>query len=203
LSTRTKARQGVVDILYAYDSGNYEAKENYEPYLTNKQLRTNQKQFAINLIKGLFINLNTLDDVIVDNLHKGGVNDFGILTKAILRLGAYEILFSNTDTKIIISEALLVARDIVDDKSIKLINGVLDNLAKNNRITETNNQTQTNDIENKIKISENVETDNKKKKKIKKDKKKKKTKRKKKEKKEKKDKDKDKNHTIKKKKKKA
>jgi len=130
LSTRTKARIGAIEALYAYGSGNSEAKTNYTPYIQKQKLRAKQHDFAISLMEGVFNNLDTIDEEITKHLHSGGIDDFGLLSKAFLRLGVYEILFTNTDTSVIISQSILIGKEILDTQSIKLINGVLDNIAK-------------------------------------------------------------------------
>jgi len=57
-------------------------------------------------------------------------NSIGKVEKAILRLGAYEILVAKTDKAIIINEAVELAKKLADDKSPKFINGVLDALGE-------------------------------------------------------------------------
>ena len=54
----------------------------------------------------------------------------GRVEKAILRLGAYEILVAKTDRAIIINEAVELAKSLADEKSPQFINGVLDAIGK-------------------------------------------------------------------------
>jgi len=130
LSTRTKSRISVVEALYAYGSGNSEARTNYTPYIQKQKLRAKQYDFAVSLMQGVFEHLDEIDEEITKHLHNGGIDDFGILSKAFIRLGAYEIMFSDTDTGVIISQSILIAKELLDQQSIKLINGILDNIAK-------------------------------------------------------------------------
>jgi N utilization substance protein B len=50
--------------------------------------------------------------------------------QALLRLGAYEILFTETPDLVAIDEAIELTKDFSDEKSSKFINGMLTNLIK-------------------------------------------------------------------------
>ncbi|EPO9350444.1 transcription antitermination factor NusB, partial [Campylobacter coli] len=52
------------------------------------------------------------------------------IERAILRLGAYELLFTDTPNAIVINEAIELAKELANDNSPKFINGVLDTLVK-------------------------------------------------------------------------
>ena len=54
----------------------------------------------------------------------------GKVEKAIMRLGAFEILIAEIDRAIIINEAVELAKDLADEKSPSFINGVLDSIGK-------------------------------------------------------------------------
>ncbi|HHD81606.1 MAG TPA: hypothetical protein ENK94_00250, partial [Campylobacterales bacterium] len=57
-------------------------------------------------------------------------NSIGKVEKSILRLAAFEILIQETDKRIIINEAIELAKALADDKSPRFINAVLDALGK-------------------------------------------------------------------------
>jgi N utilization substance protein B len=56
------------------------------------------------------------------------LQEIGNIERAILRLGAYEILFTSIDKAIIINEAIELSKKLTSQSSPKLINGVLDSL---------------------------------------------------------------------------
>ena len=53
-----------------------------------------------------------------------------MLERAILRLGAYEVLYSELDNAVIINEAIELAKKLCNETSPKFINGVLDAISK-------------------------------------------------------------------------
>ncbi|SFZ97536.1 Transcription termination protein NusB [hydrothermal vent metagenome] len=71
-----------------------------------------------------------MDEEIEKNLTEWDYDAIGKVEKAIMRLGAYEILIDKTDRAIIINEAVELAKKLADEKSPKFINGVLDAIGK-------------------------------------------------------------------------
>ncbi|NLC27954.1 MAG: N utilization substance protein B, partial [Campylobacteraceae bacterium] len=57
----------------------------------------------------------------------------GTIERAILRLGAYEMLFSEVDDAVAINEAIELAKRLCGDTSPKFVNGVLDALRKDKK----------------------------------------------------------------------
>jgi len=130
MATRHQARTAVVGLLYAYDLGNENIAKFSDEILEEDKIRNKQKEFSYTLFNGTIENLETLDKEIDRHLTEWDYNSIGKVEKAILRLGAYEILVAKTDKAIIINEAVELAKKLADDKAPKFINGVLDALGK-------------------------------------------------------------------------
>lgn len=130
MATRHQARAAVVGLLYAYDLGNVEIDNFFEDILEEKKIRNKQREFSAKLFKGTIDNLEQVDDAIKSHLKEWDIKDLGKVERAILRLGAYEIVIDNNDKAIVINEAIELAKELADDKSPKFINGVLDALKK-------------------------------------------------------------------------
>ena len=64
-------------------------------------------------------------------LKEWDLTQIGNIERAILRLGAYEILYSELDDAVAINEAIELAKKLCNDTSPKFINGVLDAIKKN------------------------------------------------------------------------
>jgi len=50
--------------------------------------------------------------------------------KQILRLGVYELKYTDTPYQIVIDEAVKIAKNFSEDKAKSFINGILDRIAK-------------------------------------------------------------------------
>jgi len=130
MATRHQARTAVVGLLYAYDLGNENIAKFSDEILEEDKIRNKQREFSHQLFDGTIENLDMIDKEIEKHLTDWDYESIGKVEKAILRLGAYEILVAKTDRAIIINEAVELAKALADDKSPKFINGVLDAIGK-------------------------------------------------------------------------
>ena len=130
MATRHQARTAVVGLLYAYDLGNEDIGKFSDEILEEGKIRNKQKEFSDTLFQGTIENLEMLDAKIKEHLKDWDYDAIGKVEKAIMRLGAYEILVAKTDKAIIINEAVELAKELADEKSPQFINGVLDALDK-------------------------------------------------------------------------
>lgn len=130
MATRHQARTAVVGLLYAYDLGNENIAKFSDEILEEDKIRNKQREFSHSLFNGTVENLEMLDTEIRKHLKEWDYDAIGKVEKAILRLGAYEILVAGTDKAIIINEAVELAKELADDRSPKFINGVLDALGQ-------------------------------------------------------------------------
>lgn len=130
MATRHHARMAVVSLLYAYDLGNQSIAEFSDEILEDKKIRNKQKEFAMTLFRGVMENLQMIDDAIVKHLKEWDFGRLGSIERATLRLGAYEILFGELDSAVIINEAIEISKSFGTEQSPKFINGVLDAISK-------------------------------------------------------------------------
>jgi len=130
MATRHQARTAVVGLLYAYDLGNENIANFSDEILEEGKIRNKQREFSHGLFNGTIENLEMLDREIKDHLQDWDYDAIGKVEKAIMRLGAYEILVVKTDRAIIINESVELAKTLADEKSPQFINGVLDAIGK-------------------------------------------------------------------------
>ena len=132
MATRTHARNAVLGILYAYDLGNHASAsmEDAIQILEEKKIRHKQQEFALALLNGVLKNLNALDTLINAHLKEWDLSRLGRIECSILRLGAYELCYTQTDVPIVINEAIELGKMYGDENAPKLINGVLDSIQK-------------------------------------------------------------------------
>jgi len=130
MATRHQARSAVIGLLYAYDLGNENITKFSDEILEEKKIRNKQRAFSNELFSGTVENIDRIDEEIAANLKEWDYETIGKVEKAIMRLGAYEILIAGTDRAIIINECVELAKELADEKSPKFINGVLDAIGK-------------------------------------------------------------------------
>jgi len=97
-----------------------------DEYLEEKRIRNEQRNWTLALLRGASENLAAVDALIDENLKEFKLAEISALERAILRLGAYELRFTDTDAGIVINEAVNSAKEL--GISPRFINGVLDAL---------------------------------------------------------------------------
>lgn len=117
----------MVSLLYALDF-NEKNGDFIEEFLRTRKIKNDQKDFTLSLYEGVCSHLNELDEVINLYLHEKKIDKIGHIERAILRLGAYELLHTQTSKAIIINEAVDLTKELVGDNASKFINGVLDSM---------------------------------------------------------------------------
>lgn len=130
MATRHQARTAVVGLLYAYDLGNENIAAFSDEILEEDKIRNKQREFSKALFNGTIDNLEAIDAEVQKHLKDWNYHSIGKVEKSILRLATYEILIAGTDKRIIINEAIELAKALADDKSPRFINAVLDALGK-------------------------------------------------------------------------
>lgn len=131
MATRHQVRESIVGLLYASDIGNEGIDKFLDEIFEEKKIRNKQREFAMELYKGIKENIETIDAEINKYLKEWDLDNIGNIERAILRLGAYELLYTKLDDAVVINEAIELAKKLCNETSPKFINGVLDALKRN------------------------------------------------------------------------
>lgn len=134
MATRHQVRESIVGLLYAADIGNSEIDKFIDELFEEKKIRNLQKDFALSLYHGIKDNFVVIDEAINRHLKEWDLAQIGNIERAILRLGTYEILFSQLDNAVVINEAIELAKKLCNETSPKFINGVLDSICKDQEV---------------------------------------------------------------------
>jgi N utilization substance protein B len=85
------------------------------------------KSFAERLAAGVTNTVGNLDPVITEAAEHWRLERMNVMDRLILRLAIYEYLHEpDTPARVIINEALELARTFSGDDSVRFINGILD-----------------------------------------------------------------------------
>jgi len=132
MATITHAREAVIQTLYALEMGNEKAVEQFDELLKEKKIKNQKAEFAKKLLNGVLENLEKIDEIIKDHLIDWSFDRLDKIDKQILRLGIYEILYTDTPFQIAIDEAIKLSKNFSEEKAKSFINGILDKVAKEN-----------------------------------------------------------------------
>ncbi len=130
MATITHAREAVIQTLYAQEMGNDKATQQFEDILKDKKVKGAKAEFARKLLTGILQNIDKIDTIIKEHLIDWDFNRLDKVDKQILRVGIYELLYTDTPYQIVIDEAVKIAKNFSEDKAKSFINGILDRVAK-------------------------------------------------------------------------
>jgi transcription antitermination protein NusB len=90
------------------------------------------KDFIARLVQGVSLRIAELDNIIIPVAPEWPIDQIARMDRILLRMGIYELLFDNdAPPKVVINEAVELAKAFGGDNSSKFINGVLGTVLKN------------------------------------------------------------------------
>ncbi len=130
--SRTNARKSAFYLVFQHDfvgnEGLGEAKDIF--YAENDDLDENDKNFIDSVVKGTVDNLEEIDSIISSVSRGWSIERMAKVDLAILRLAVYELKFGKaTPKKVVINEAVELAKKYSSDNAPSFINGVLGKIA--------------------------------------------------------------------------
>jgi transcription antitermination protein NusB len=129
---RHRAREAALQMLYQWEVGRLSMLEVHETFWshddeTAQPLGAELREFAMELADGVAGTVAQLDPMIAEAAEHWRVERMNVMDRLILRLGVYEFLHEpETPAKVVINEALELARTFSADESVRFINGILD-----------------------------------------------------------------------------
>jgi N utilization substance protein B len=142
ISARHCARLAVVQGLYQQEQTDQNSQQIAKEFL---EFRFEEKEDTINpapdrvyfqkLIEAIPEKLILIDAEIQNYLgDKWKVERLSSVVRALLRCACYELMFEPlVPTAVVLNEYIEVGRSFLDEREIKFINGILDNIAKSVR----------------------------------------------------------------------
>lgn len=130
-SKRTRARILAMQALYQLDvQGSYLLDQLVDFFIENETDDTVRRQ-AWEWTKGAWENLAQCDEQISASTIKWQMSRLSAVDKSILRLSVYHLIFCNDiPPKVVINEAIEIAKKFSTDKAAAFVNGVLDAVYK-------------------------------------------------------------------------
>lgn len=127
---RSEARKLIMTILYQISL--YQEK-NISYNLDNviNENLTEDDEFVNSVVKGVIDNIDQIDTLANKYLSGWTLKRLGYTDQAIIRLSIYELMYTDTPSKVCINEAIELAKQYSDDSVVKMINGILDKIYHN------------------------------------------------------------------------
>ncbi|MBB1032951.1 transcription antitermination factor NusB [Dietzia sp. CQ4] len=87
--------------------------------------------YTMDIVTGVAERLDRLDTMIAEHLREWTLDRLPAVDRAVLRAGAWELLFGteDVDSAIVIDQSVLLVADLSAEKSVPYVNAVLDRIA--------------------------------------------------------------------------
>lgn len=125
--TRSELREKIMTILYQIDL----YKTNKISYDVDSVIKENmdiENEFVKEMVYGVVTSIEDLDRVANQYLNGWTIDRLDSMGKEILRMGIYEMKYTDTPDLVVINEAIELAKKFSDDNVRKMINAVLDKI---------------------------------------------------------------------------
>lgn len=130
LKTRRKARALALQALYEVDAVGHAAEQVLDRLLEEADLPEDKSAYIRELVRGVTGHMPEIDRNIKRFAPAWPVSQIPVVDRNILRLAIFEILLDNKiPVRIVINEAVELAKSFGGDSTPKFINGVLGSVA--------------------------------------------------------------------------
>lgn len=130
MKTRSELRDEIIKILYQI----YiliDIKETYDVNELIEQEIGSKPSFVINTINDIILKQKDIEALANKYLKNWDINRLSKVDKAILSLGIYELIYTDTPSIVCINEAINLSKKYSDLEVVKMINATLDKIYKN------------------------------------------------------------------------
>lgn len=126
MKNRSELREVIMKVIYQVNL--YNSDINYDiDDLIKEQLEV-ENSFVNDTVKGIIENQNTITELANKYLKDWTMDRLNKVDQAILSLGIYELMYTDTPSVVSINEAIELSKKYSDEAVTKMINGVLDKI---------------------------------------------------------------------------
>jgi N utilization substance protein B len=130
MKSRSELRINIMTILYQINMYK-KNKIDYDVDDVIKEVNEVDNEFVKEIVYGVITHEKEIDELANKYLDGWKIDRLGNTDKAILEMGIYELIYTDTPNIVCINEAVELSKSYSDDKVRKMINGVLDKILHN------------------------------------------------------------------------
>ena len=133
--SRHRAREAAVQMLYQWEVGRASLVEVRQTFWSGpaaaESMNDEERAFATTLSDGVVAKVAEIDPMLAEAAEHWRLERMNVMDRLILRLAVHEFLHEReTPARVVINEALELARTFSNDDSVRFINGILDAIRK-------------------------------------------------------------------------
>ncbi len=133
MSRRSRAREIALQVLFQDDLNPGHNPGETDAFLQRRLRGGELTEFARSLVAGVRRNRQELDALLGKTADNWGLERMAATDRNVLRLGAFELLYTDTPGPVVIDEAVDLAKRYGSAHSSQFVNGILDKLLTSHR----------------------------------------------------------------------
>ncbi len=130
MSLRTKAREFAMQMLFQWDMSQQEPGTLEAKFWKSAKAADKTRAFANQLFEGTAKDVTALDEIIGKHCENWRFERLAAIDRAILRLAIHEMGATDTPPKVVLNEAVELAKKFSSEEAGAFVNGVLDSVHK-------------------------------------------------------------------------
>ncbi|SVC35040.1 uncharacterized protein METZ01_LOCUS287894 [marine metagenome] len=131
MGKRRSSRELALKFLYQFELNKGDLGEQMKLFIKQNSSQEDVKIFMKDLVVSLLDKIEEIDEVIQKFSDHWVVERMTVIDRNILRLGTCELLFDfSTPPKVVINEAIDIAKKYGNEDSPEFVNGILDRIYK-------------------------------------------------------------------------
>jgi len=135
MGKRRTARELAVKFLYQTEFNSDSPDSELNSFCDRANVSEEIQNFTQTLIKNIFFHKKEVDELLEKISANWATDRMAVIDKNILRLGICELLFDpTTPPKVVINEAVEIAKKFGTEESPDFINGILDKVFKDSKV---------------------------------------------------------------------
>jgi N utilization substance protein B len=134
VSLRTKSREFAMQMLFQWDMSKQDFAKLEAKFWKSAKAADKTRAFANQLFEGAAKDVTVLDAIIVKHAENWRFERLAAIDRAILRLAIHEMNGSDTPPKVVLNEAVELAKKFSSAEAGAFVNGILDALHKSMQI---------------------------------------------------------------------
>jgi N utilization substance protein B len=134
MSLRRKSRECALQMLFQWEMGKQDPSRIEDGFWKNTSAEKSTREFANQLFENAAARVAELDPIISTHAQNWRIERMPAIDRAILRLAISELRTMGTPPKVVLNEALELAKKFSSEDAAPFINGILDAAMKS--ITE-------------------------------------------------------------------
>jgi len=133
MSRRSRAREVALQVIYQDDLNPRHNPAETDQFVDQRLSPPDLRTFARVLISGVRRNRGELDTMLNEIAANWRLERMAATDRNVLRLGAFELLFTDTPAPVAIDEAIELAKRYGSAQSSQFVNGILDRLSQQHK----------------------------------------------------------------------